>query len=121
MVGGQAAGDGAVALRLARRSGVGDPPPGPVSSRSYEMPVGPVAVRDNPVLAVPYGTGSDRVRTVAAAGSATLIDEARTIPVDRPKIVATPEVVGDLPTSEQPRRDHSASANVCACARPPDE
>ena len=74
---------------------------GRVSGRSYETPVGPFAVADEFVIALPYGPGADWVRNVVAAGSATLLHEGRTMAVERPEVVPTSEVLGALPTSEQ--------------------
>lgn len=71
------------------------------SGRSYETPVGPFAVGDVFVIALPYGPGADWVRNVVANGSATLIHEGRTVPVHEPEVVSTAEVVADLPSSEQ--------------------
>ncbi len=74
---------------------------GRVSGRPYETPVGPVAVGDDYVIALPYGPETDWVRNVMAAGGATLVHEGRQVPVARPEVVATSAVVDDLPASEQ--------------------
>jgi hypothetical protein len=74
---------------------------GRVSGRSYETPVGPFALGDDFVIALPYGPGADWVRNVVTAGSATLIHDGRTVPVHQPEIVPTAEVICDLPRSEQ--------------------
>jgi deazaflavin-dependent oxidoreductase (nitroreductase family) len=74
---------------------------GRVSGRAYETPVGPVAVGDDYVIALPYGPGTDWVRNVMAAGGATLVHEGRPVSVDRPEVVATADVVDDLPSSER--------------------
>ena len=71
------------------------------SGRSYETPVGPFAVGDVFVIALPYGPGADWVRNVVANGSATLVHEGRTVPVHEPEVVSTAEVMADLPSSEQ--------------------
>ncbi len=71
------------------------------SGRSYETPVGPFAVGDDFVIALPYGPGADWVRNVVASGSATLVHEGRTVPVHRPEVVPTAEIVTELPSSEQ--------------------
>jgi hypothetical protein len=60
-----------------------------------------VAVGDDFVIALPYGPGADWVSNVLAAGSATLIHEGRTVPVDQPELVPTADVVENLPSSEQ--------------------
>jgi deazaflavin-dependent oxidoreductase (nitroreductase family) len=74
---------------------------GRVSGRPYETPVGPVAVGDDYLIALPYGPGTDWVRNVMAAGGATLVHEGRQVSIDRPEVVATSEVVDDLPASER--------------------
>ena len=74
---------------------------GRVSGRSYETPVGPYAIRDGFMIALPYGPDTDWVRNVLASGSATLVHEGRTVPVHHPEVIPTTEVVRDLPTSEQ--------------------
>jgi hypothetical protein len=74
---------------------------GRISGRNYETPVGPFAVGDDFVIALPYGPGADWVRNVVASGFATLVHEGRTVPVDRPEVVPTAEVIRELPTSEQ--------------------
>ena len=74
---------------------------GRTSGRPYETPVGPIAVGDDFVIALPYGLRTDWVRNVLATGSATLLHEGRTVPLHQPEVVPTVEVAGDLPSSEQ--------------------
>jgi deazaflavin-dependent oxidoreductase (nitroreductase family) len=74
---------------------------GRVSGRVYETPVGPFAVGDGFVIALPYGPDADWVRNVLAHGSATLVHEGHTEPVHQPEVVATAEVVRKLPSSQQ--------------------
>ena len=74
---------------------------GRTSGHNYETPVGPFAVGDDFVIALPYGPGADWVRNVVASGSATLLHEGRTIPVHQPELVATADVIRELPSSEQ--------------------
>jgi deazaflavin-dependent oxidoreductase (nitroreductase family) len=71
------------------------------SGRSYTTPVGPFAVGDDFVIALPYGPGADWVRNVLTNGSATLVHEGRTVTVHDPEVVSTALVVADLPPSEQ--------------------
>jgi deazaflavin-dependent oxidoreductase (nitroreductase family) len=71
------------------------------SGRSYDTPVGPIPVGDVFVIALPYGPRADWVRNVVASGSATLVHEGRTVPVHKPEIVSTAQVMDDLPSSEQ--------------------
>lgn len=60
---------------------------GRVSGKDYQTPVGAVVSDDGFVIALPYGTQSNWVRNVLAAGSATLVHEGHTYAVDRPQIV----------------------------------
>ncbi len=71
------------------------------SGRVYETPVGPFATDDGFVIALPYGTSSDWVKNVLAAGSATLITEGETYEVDDPEIVPLSDVVDVLPSKER--------------------
>ena len=74
---------------------------GRTSGRSHATPVGPFAVGEDFVIALPYGPGADWVRNVLASGSATLVHEGSTIPIDRPEVVPVKLVVDDLPPSQQ--------------------
>jgi hypothetical protein len=74
---------------------------GRVTGRSYETPVGPYAIGDDFVIALPYGPGTDWVRNVVTAGSAVLVHEGRTVPVHQPEVVPVAAVMADLPSSEQ--------------------
>lgn len=71
------------------------------SGRVYETPVGPFATDDGFVIALPYGTSSNWVKNVLAAGSATLVTEGQTYEVDKPEIVPLSEVVDVLPSKER--------------------
>jgi len=59
---------------------------GRTSGRTYRTPVTPVATPEGFVVALPYGPTTDWVRNVVAAGSATLVLDGETIPVDRPEV-----------------------------------
>lgn len=71
------------------------------SGRAYETPVGPFAVGDGFVIALPYGTSSDWVRNVLAAGTATLVTEGQAYDVDRPEVVPLDDVLDALPEKER--------------------
>jgi deazaflavin-dependent oxidoreductase (nitroreductase family) len=87
------------------------------SGRSYETPVGPYAVGDGFVIALPYGPGVDWVRNVMANGSATLVHEGRTVTVREPEVVSTALVLADLPQSEQ-RTLRLFAVDQCLRVRP---
>jgi hypothetical protein len=74
---------------------------GRTTGRSHATPVGPFAVGEGFVIALPYGPGADWVRNVLASGSATLVHEGSTINIDRPEVVPVTLVVDELPTSQQ--------------------
>jgi deazaflavin-dependent oxidoreductase (nitroreductase family) len=74
---------------------------GRVSGRPYETPVGPFAVGDDFVIALPYGPRTDWVRNVLTQGTATLVHEGRAVSVHQPEVVPTALVVDDLPPSDQ--------------------
>lgn len=71
------------------------------SGSVHETPVQPFPTAEGFVIALPYGSTSDWVRNVLAAGSATIVEEGRTYEVDRPQLVPVSEVVDALPKSEQ--------------------
>jgi hypothetical protein len=79
--------------------------------------VGPFAIGDQFVIALPYGPGADWVRNVRAHGSATLVHEGRTVWVDQPVVVPLAEVLADLPRSEQ-RTLRLFGVNQCLRIRP---
>jgi hypothetical protein len=74
---------------------------GRTTGRSHATPVGPFAVGEGFVIALPYGPGADWVKNVLASGSATLVHEGSTIDVDRPEVVPVTLVIDELPTSQQ--------------------
>jgi hypothetical protein len=72
---------------------------GRVSGRQYETPVGPSAVGDGFVIALPYGPDADWVRNVLASRSATLVHEGSTVLVHDPEVIPTADIMSDLPAS----------------------
>ena len=74
---------------------------GRISGAEYETPVGVVADGDTFLIALPYGSRAQWLRNVLAAGSATLVHEGRTCPVDRPELIATATVANRFSASDQ--------------------
>lgn len=74
------------------------------SGTSYETPVVAEPTDDGFAIALPYGTRSDWVRNVLAAGRATIVDEGSEHHVDRPRLVPMAEAEGLFP--EKDRRSH---------------
>ncbi len=73
---------------------------GRVSGKPYETPVGVLAVDDDFLITLPYGTSAQWLRNVLAAGSATLVTEGRTYEVDHPELVPMATVEAHFPASE---------------------
>jgi deazaflavin-dependent oxidoreductase (nitroreductase family) len=90
---------------------------GRVSGRAYETPVGPFAIGDAYVIALPYGPNADWVRNVLAQGSAVLVHEGSTVPVQDPEVIAAADVIADLPSSER-RALRAFKVTECLRVRP---
>lgn len=71
------------------------------SDTPYETPVGAVATEDGFVITLPYGTESDWLRNVLAAGEATLVHDGEAYEVDTPELVDTSEVIDHIPEKER--------------------
>jgi hypothetical protein len=56
---------------------------------------------DGFVIALPYGAGTDWVKNVLAAGSATLVHDGRTYAVERPHVVPLAAVAEDFGSRER--------------------
>jgi deazaflavin-dependent oxidoreductase (nitroreductase family) len=74
---------------------------GRTSGRDYTTPVGIVPVDDGFVIALVYGARTNWLRNVLAAGSATIVHEGRTFPVDRPEVVRMTDVIDHFPASDR--------------------
>ena len=70
---------------------------GRTSGRVYETPVDTIPAKTGFLIALPYGTRADWVRNVLASGSATVVTRGERVDVDRPSIVATADVEGQIP------------------------
>jgi deazaflavin-dependent oxidoreductase (nitroreductase family) len=62
------------------------------SGKPYRTPVGAVRTEDGLVVALVYGSRTDWVRNVMAAGSAVIVHEGHVYTVDDPQIVPMHEV-----------------------------
>lgn len=71
------------------------------SGTTYRTPVGTQAVPDGFLITLPYGTRTDWVQNVLAAGKAVVTADGETVAVDQPEIVPIAEVADQLPPSEQ--------------------
>jgi deazaflavin-dependent oxidoreductase (nitroreductase family) len=70
---------------------------GRTSGRVYETPVDTIPAKSGFLIALPYGTRADWVRNVLASGSATVVTRGERVDVDRPSLVATADVEGQIP------------------------
>jgi hypothetical protein len=62
--------------------------------------VGAFRTDDGFVVSLPYGSDTDWLRNVMAAGAASLVHEGATYDVDRPELVPVTDVAGFLPAGE---------------------
>ncbi len=74
---------------------------GRVSGQAYETPVGAVATDDGFLIALVYGTRTNWLRNVLAAGSATIVNEGRAYAVDRPEVVSMRDVSASFSPGDQ--------------------
>jgi len=62
------------------------------TGRPYETPVGVVPMDDDFLVMLPYGSNTQWLRNVLAAGEATLVTEGQTVHVDRPETIRFSDV-----------------------------
>ncbi len=74
---------------------------GRVSGQPYETPVGVVAAEDGFLIALVYGSRTNWLQNVLAAGSATIVHEGHTYQVDQPEIIPMQAVAARFPSSDQ--------------------
>jgi deazaflavin-dependent oxidoreductase (nitroreductase family) len=74
---------------------------GRTSGKSYETPVGVVADDDGFLIALVYGSRTNWLQNVLAAGSATIAHEGQTYEVDQPEIVPMKAVAARFTASDQ--------------------
>jgi deazaflavin-dependent oxidoreductase (nitroreductase family) len=74
---------------------------GRISGAEYETPVGVVTDGDAFLIALPYGSRTQWLRNVLAAGAATLVHEGTTYHVDRPELIALATVAERFSVSDQ--------------------
>jgi|SRR5215207_10272238 len=72
---------------------------GRVTGRAYATPVVAFGTRNDPVIGVLYGTSSDWVRNVRAAGLAQITRLGKTREYEQPRLVGTAEVLRLLPAT----------------------
>ena len=70
---------------------------GRTSGRAYQTPIDVIPTATGVAIALPYGTRSDWVRNVLAAGRATVVTRGNRVGVERPSIVAIDDVAHVIP------------------------
>jgi deazaflavin-dependent oxidoreductase (nitroreductase family) len=74
---------------------------GRTSGQTYETPLGIERTEDGFVIAVVYGEKTQWLKNVLAAGSAEIVLEGETYPVERPEIVPIEEANAYIPERDQ--------------------
>ncbi len=74
---------------------------GRTSNTSYETPLGIERTEDGFVIAIVYGKRTQWVKNVLAAGSAEVVLDGETYPVDRPEVVSIEEANAYIGKSDQ--------------------
>lgn len=74
---------------------------GRTTGTSYETPVGAVPTPDGFVIALPYGSESDWLKNVLAAGGATLVSGGEAHTVGEPEIVVADAVAHHFSRADQ--------------------
>ena len=74
---------------------------GRMSGTEYQTPIGVVADGESFLVALPYGSQTQWLRNVLAAGSALLVHEGFTYQVDRPELIPLATVADRFSASDQ--------------------
>ncbi len=74
---------------------------GRTTGRHYRTPVVAERTDDGFVIALPYGTTANWVKNVMASGSATIVHEGETYPVDRPEILPLALMAAHFPAKDR--------------------
>ncbi|MCP2266043.1 nitroreductase family deazaflavin-dependent oxidoreductase [Promicromonospora thailandica] len=72
------------------------------SGASYSTPIGVLPMGDDFLAILSYGTGTDWLRNIEAAGSADLVTDGRTHRVAADRVVGRPEAMPYLPAGQRP-------------------
>jgi deazaflavin-dependent oxidoreductase (nitroreductase family) len=89
---------------------------GRTTGRTYETPVWAVPTEDGFVIAIVYGSRTNWLKNVLASGSAAIVQEGDTYPVDRPEIVPMESVRAYFPAVLQ-RIDRLIRVDRCLRVR----
>ena len=74
---------------------------GRTSGQRYETPVAVEAADDGFVIALPYGTTTDWLMNLLAAGTATIVTEGETYEVDQPEVKPLASEIARFSTAVQ--------------------
>jgi deazaflavin-dependent oxidoreductase (nitroreductase family) len=74
---------------------------GRTSGTEYQTPIGVVADGESFLVALPYGSRTQWLRNVLAAGSAMLVHEGTTYHVDQPELISLATVADRFSASDQ--------------------
>ncbi len=74
---------------------------GRTTGRTYETPVWAVPTEDGFVIAIVYGAGTDWLKNVLASGTAAIVHQGETYPVDQPELVPMERARAYLPATLQ--------------------
>lgn len=86
------------------------------SGRRYATPMVPFPTGDGFVIALPYGTRSDWVRNVLAAGTATIDYEGDSYDIVDPRVIPIGDAPVEFPPSEQ-RAHRNFDVRECVVVR----
>lgn len=71
------------------------------SGREYETPVTATQTADGFVIGLPYGPNTDWLKNVLASGSATMVYQGSSYPVDGPEVIPSAEAAHDFSAGER--------------------
>jgi deazaflavin-dependent oxidoreductase (nitroreductase family) len=74
---------------------------GRTSGRLYDTPVVPFATQGGFLISLPYGSNTDWLKNVLAAGSAVVVTNGQVHTVDHPEVLTTAEARDGFPPKEQ--------------------
>ena len=75
---------------------------GRASGREYRTPVMAFTDGDSAVIALTYGSGTDWVRNLLAAGGGALIEAGRTRSIEQPEVLALSAAIDAIPRPIRP-------------------
>ncbi len=74
---------------------------GRISGQPYETPVGAETTDDGFIIALPYGTTTDWLKNLVAAGTAIIVNEGETYEVDQPEVKPLASEIAGFSAADQ--------------------